>query len=63
MLWGPIGIFTHRGNDILIKDGAMFHIAFSDAKEMPVIRYGTKPVPMNWTLVNVTPPPSVAQPQ
>jgi hypothetical protein len=63
ILWGPIGIFTHRGNDILIKDGALFHVAISDSKSMPVITYGTKPAAISWTLVTVTPPPSVTQPQ
>ena len=55
VLWGPIGIFTHRGNDILIKDGALFHIAIADSKTMPVVIYGTKPMEVNWTIVNIHP--------
>ena len=62
VLWGPIGIFTHRGNDLLIKDGTLFHVAVADSKAMPAVVSGTKPAPLNWALVTVTPPPSVAQP-
>jgi len=56
ILWGPIGIFTHRGNDILIKDGAFFHVAVSDSKQMSVVVWGTKPAALNWDLVTVHPP-------
>jgi hypothetical protein len=53
LLFGVAGVFTHRGNDILIKDGTMFHVAVTDSAEMPVISYGTKPAAINWQLVTV----------
>jgi hypothetical protein len=53
LLFGLAGVFTHRGNDILIKDGAMFHVAVSGTSEMPVIMYGTKPAAMDWNLVTI----------
>lgn len=61
ILWGPIGIFTHRGNDILIKDGAFFHVAVSDSKQMPIVVWGTKPAAFNSDLVTVH--PATPQPQ
>jgi len=56
LLFGVFGIFSHRGNDILIKDGTLFHVAVTDSKPMPVIQYGTTPAEVNWTLVTVHPP-------
>lgn len=53
LLFGLGGVFTHRGNDILIKDGAMFHVAVSDTTEMPTIVYGAKPATLDWNLVTV----------
>jgi hypothetical protein len=53
LLFGLAGVFTHRGNDILIKDGTMFHVEVSTTAEMPAIAYGTKPEALNWNLVTV----------
>ena len=53
LLFGLAGVFTHRGNDILVKDGAMFHVAVSNTAEMPAIAYGTQPASVNWTTVTV----------
>lgn len=53
LLFGGLGIFTHRGNDILIKDGTMFHVAVADSSEMPIVIYGTRPATLNWTLVTI----------
>ncbi|MBV8489987.1 MAG: hypothetical protein JO199_05590 [Candidatus Eremiobacteraeota bacterium] len=53
LLFGLAGVFTHRGNDILIKDGTMFHVAVSNTTEVPAIAYGTKPESLDWNLVTV----------
>ncbi|HEY1681774.1 MAG TPA: hypothetical protein VGF98_09080 [Candidatus Tumulicola sp.] len=53
LLFGLAGVFTHRGNDILIKDGTMFHVAVSSTTEIPSITYGTRPAAINWNLVTV----------
>ncbi len=62
LLFGGLGIFTHRGNDILIKDRTLFHVAVSDSKIMPVVPYGAKPAPLNETLVTIHPNRPTADP-
>jgi hypothetical protein len=42
LLFG-VGMFAKRGNDILIKKGATFHVATLQTKDTPVVSYGTKP--------------------
>ncbi len=53
LLFGGLGIFTHRGNDILIKDGAMFHVAISQSTDVPVATYGIRPARLDWNLVTI----------
>ena len=36
LLFGLGGVFSHRGNDILIKRGTMFHVATLQTHEIPV---------------------------
>ena len=42
LLWG-VGMLAKRGNDILIKRGANFHVATLQTKAIPVVAYGTPP--------------------
>ena len=53
LLFGGLGVFTHRGNDILIKDGTMFHVAISQSADVPASVYGVKPAALDWNLVTV----------
>jgi hypothetical protein len=39
LLWG-VGMFAKRGNDLLIKKGASFHVATLQTKDTPVVAYG-----------------------
>ncbi len=51
LLWG-VGMFAKRGNDILIKRGANFHVATLQTKQTPVIAYGTRPRPLDPVLLH-----------
>ena len=42
LLFG-VGMLAKRGNDILIRKGATFHVATIQTKDTPVVSYGTKP--------------------
>ncbi len=53
LLFGGLGVFTHRGNDILIKDGTMFHVAISDSATVPAANYGVRPAQIDWNLVTI----------
>ena len=50
MLWG-VGMFAKRGNDMLVKKGAAFHVSTLQAKDVPVIAFGTVPTALNPSLI------------
>jgi len=50
LLWG-VGMFAKRGNDMLVKKGATFHVSTVQNKDVPVIGYGTAPATINAALV------------
>ncbi|HEY4442227.1 MAG TPA: hypothetical protein VGN14_17335 [Candidatus Elarobacter sp.] len=50
LLWG-VGVFAKRGNDILIKKGAGFHVATVQAREVPTVAVGTPPAKLDDALV------------
>lgn len=50
-LWGFVGLFSKKGNDILIKKGAQFHVVTQENKDAVVIPYGTNPAPLDLGLV------------
>ncbi|HKU68408.1 MAG TPA: hypothetical protein VJP85_11585 [Candidatus Baltobacteraceae bacterium] len=51
LLFGGIGLFSHRGNDMLIKKGAQFHVYTVDTPNVPVVSPGATPVPVDDNLV------------
>ena len=51
LLFGFAGVFTHRGNDTLIKRGTMFHVATLQNRDAPVVAYGTEPRKVDANLV------------
>ncbi|MBV9407660.1 MAG: hypothetical protein JO164_02485 [Candidatus Eremiobacteraeota bacterium] len=50
LLWG-VGMFAKRGNDMLVKSGATFHVSTLQARDVPVVTWGTQPAPVNLALV------------
>lgn len=54
LLWG-VGVFAKRGNDMLVKKGATFHVATMQTKDVPVIAFGTKPADLDTKLIKATP--------
>jgi hypothetical protein len=50
LMWG-VGMFAKRGNDMLVKKGATFHVSTMQAKDVPVIALGTAPAQINPSLV------------
>jgi hypothetical protein len=50
LMWG-VGMFAKRGNDMLVKKGATFHVSTLQAKDVPVTAFGTNPAPINPALV------------
>ncbi|HEX3551177.1 MAG TPA: hypothetical protein VHT53_12410 [Candidatus Elarobacter sp.] len=50
LMWG-VGVFAKRGNDMLVKKGATFHVSTVQNKDVPVTAYGTAPATLNSTLV------------
>jgi hypothetical protein len=50
LLWG-VGMFAKRGNDMLVKKGATFHVSTVQVREVPVIAFGTKPAEINPSLI------------
>ncbi len=55
LLFGWFGVFSHRGNDILVRSGTLFHVAASDSRAVPAVRYGTQPAALNDTLLTIKP--------
>jgi len=55
LLWGWWGVFTKRGNDMLLKSGSMFHVAVGDTQTVPVVTYDTLPAMLNPALVTIKP--------
>jgi len=53
LLWGFAGLFTHKGNDILLKKGAQFHVVTMES-QAPVVPYGTNPAPVDQSLITAT---------
>jgi hypothetical protein len=50
LLWG-VGMFAKRGNDILVKKGATFHVSTLQNRDVPVVAYGVAPATLNVALV------------
>ncbi len=50
LLWG-VGVFAKRGNDILVKKGATFHVSTQQNRDVPVVPYGIAPAALNPALV------------
>jgi hypothetical protein len=50
LLWG-VGMFAKRGNDLLIKKGASFHVATLQTKDTPVVAYGKPAAKIDTTLL------------
>lgn len=51
LLFGGLGIFTHRGNDILIKKGTQFHVYTVDTPNVPVVSANATPAPLDDNLI------------
>jgi hypothetical protein len=50
LMWG-VGMFAKRGNDMLVKKGATFHVSTLQSAGVPVVAFGTNPAQINPTLV------------
>jgi hypothetical protein len=50
LMWG-VGMFAKRGNDMLVKKGATFHVSTLQSKDAPVTALGTAPAQLNPALV------------
>jgi hypothetical protein len=51
LMWGFAGLFTKKGNDILVKKGAEFHLVTLSNSGVRVIPYGTQPARVDMGLV------------
>lgn len=51
LLFGGLGVFSHRGNDILIKKGTQFHVYTVSTQSMPAVNEGTAPAALDQTLI------------
>ncbi|MBV8531665.1 MAG: hypothetical protein JO104_10135 [Candidatus Eremiobacteraeota bacterium] len=52
LLFGLSGVFGHRGNDILIERGALFHLVTESTPQISVVKYGTHPAELDDVLVS-----------
>jgi|SRR5579884_1389734 len=52
VLFGLGGLFAHRGDDILLKAGAMFHLVTETTPGVAVLRYGARPAEIDEALVS-----------
>ncbi len=50
LMWG-VGMFAKRGNDMLVKKGATFHVSTLQSPGAPVVAFGTSPAQINPALV------------
>jgi hypothetical protein len=50
LMWG-VGMFAKRGNDMLVKKGATFHVSTLQSPGVPVVAFGTNPAQINPALV------------
>lgn len=51
LLWG-VGMFAKRGNDMLIKKGATFHVSTVEASGIPISPEGVAPAHLDETLIS-----------
>jgi hypothetical protein len=54
LMWGFAGLFTKKGNDILLKKGAQFHVVTLENSTAQVVPYGTKPETLDTALVTAS---------
>jgi hypothetical protein len=52
LLFGVGGLFGARGNDELVKRGALFHVVTENTRDVPVIPFGTRPAELDSALVS-----------
>ncbi|HLI95726.1 MAG TPA: hypothetical protein VKT72_06520 [Candidatus Baltobacteraceae bacterium] len=52
LMFGLGGLFGHRGDDILVKAGALFHLVTEATPGISVVRYGTRPAELDDVLVS-----------
>ena len=51
LMFGVGGLFAHRGNDMLVKKGSMFHVATAQTSGVPVAAQGATPANIDLALV------------
>lgn len=51
LMFGGLGVFSHRGNDILIKKGTQFHVFTVSTQTLPAISEGTPPAALDQSLI------------
>lgn len=51
-LFGVGGLFSARGNDELVKAGALFHVVTENTRDVPIVSYGTRPADIDAALVS-----------
>ncbi|MBV9270840.1 MAG: hypothetical protein JO165_07095 [Candidatus Eremiobacteraeota bacterium] len=52
LMFGLGGLFAHRGDDVLVKGGAMLHLVTEATPGIHVVRYGTRPAEIDPVLVS-----------
>jgi hypothetical protein len=52
LLFGVGGLFAARGNDMLVKKGALLHVVTENTRDVPVLREGTRPADLDTALVS-----------
>lgn len=51
-LFGVGGLFAARGNDELVKRGALFHVVTENTRDVTILRIGTHPAELDPALVS-----------
>jgi hypothetical protein len=52
LLFGVGGLFAARGNDQLVKKGALLHVVTENTRDVRVVREGTRPADLDTALVS-----------
>lgn len=52
LLFGVGGLFAARGNDMLVKKGALLHVVTENTRDVPVLAEGARPAELDAALVS-----------
>jgi hypothetical protein len=51
-LFGVYGLFAARGNDMLVKKGALLHVVTENTRDVSIVSFGTRPAELDGALVS-----------